>query len=427
MSAIVDVRGREILDSRGYPTVEVEIGLESGAVGRAGVPSGASTGEREAIELRDGEQRFRGKGVTRAVSHVETELMEAVLGLEAQGQRTIDRVLIETDGTENKRRLGANALLAVSLATARAMASEVQLPLYRYLGGAGASVLPVPQMNVINGGAHAANGLDFQECLLLPVGFECFSEALRCGVEIFHALGRILAETGQSTAVGDEGGFAPQLRSNRAALELLMQAIEKTDYRAGEDVLLGLDLAASELFDGEHYQLRGEAKTLSRDEWIEYVADLTRRFPLASVEDALDQNDWQGWRALTERLGSALQIVGDDLFVTHRSLLSQGIHQGVANAILIKVNQVGTLSEALEAMEVAKRAGYAAVVSHRSGETEDTTIADLAVATGCGQIKTGSASRGERVAKYNRLLRIEEELGSDAQFLGSASLPVQVS
>lgn len=425
MSAIVDVRGREVLDSRGFPTVEAEIWLETGAVGRAAVPSGASTGDKEALELRDGGQRFSGKGVTQAVRNVETELMEAVLGLDGQNQRAIDRALIETDGTDNKGRLGANALLAVSLAVARAAADEAGLPLYRYLGGAGASILPVPLMNVINGGAHATNGLDFQECMLLPVGFERFSEALRCGTEVFHQLGRILADAGYVTAVGDEGGFAPRLPSNRAAFETLMLAIEKSGYRPGEDVLLGMDLAASELFDGERYQLRGEGKSLERDELVDLVADLAQNFPLVSIEDALDQNDWEGWRALTDRLGDSVQIVGDDLFVTRTALLAQGISRKVANSILVKVNQVGTLSETLETIELAKRAGYTAVVSHRSGETEDTTIADLAVAAGSGQIKTGSASRSERVAKYNRLLRIEEELGSDAQFLGPEALPLR--
>ncbi len=422
MSAIVDVRGRQILDSRGNPTVEAEIWLESGAVGRAGVPSGASTGEQEAVELRDGGPRFGGKGVTQAVRNVETELLEAVLGLEARDQRANDRVLIDTDGTANKGRLGANALLAVSLATAHAAASEVGLPLYRYLGGAGANILPVPQMNLINGGAHAMGGLDFQECMLLPVGFERFSEALRCGAEVFHALGRVLAGAGHTLGVGDEGGFAPRLASNRAAFETLVQAIEEAGYQPGKDVLLGVDLAASELLEGGAYRLRGEDRSLSGRELEELVAELARDFPLVSVEDALGENDWEGWRGLTERLGESLQIVGDDLFVTRTDLLGRGIREGVANSILIKPNQVGTLSETLDTVELAKKAGYAPVVSHRSGETEDNTIADLAVAVGAGQIKTGSVSRSERVAKYNRLLRIEEELGSEARFLGTTAL-----
>jgi len=422
VSAIVDVRGRQILDSRGNPTVEAEIWLESGAVGRAGVPSGASTGEQEAVELRDGGPRFGGKGVTQAVQNVETELLEAVLGLEAREQRAIDRVLIDTDATTSKGRLGANALLAVSLATAHAAASEVGLPLYRYLGGAGANILPVPQMNLINGGAHAMGGLDFQECMLLPVGFERFSEALRCGAEVFHALGRVLVGAGHTLGVGDEGGFAPRLASNRAAFETLVQGIEEAGYQPGKDVLLGVDLAASELLEGGSYRLRGEDRSLSGRELEGLVAELAQDFPLVSVEDALGESDWEGWRGLTERLGQTLQIVGDDLFVTRSDLLGRGIREGVANSILIKPNQVGTLSETLDTVELAKGAGYAPVVSHRSGETEDTTIADLAVAVGSGQIKAGSASRSERMAKYNRLLRIEEELGSEARFLGAAAL-----
>ncbi|KPV41771.1 enolase [Thiohalorhabdus denitrificans] len=425
MSAIVEVRGREILDSRGNPTVEAEVRLESGAVGVAAVPSGASTGEREAVELRDGGDRFLGKGVRQAVANVEAELREAVLGLEASEQRAIDRALIETDGTDNKGRLGANAILGVSLATAKASAAESGLPLYRYLGGAGASVLPVPMMNVINGGAHADNGLDFQECMLMPVGFDRFSEALRCGVEVFHSLKKILGEAGHVTAVGDEGGFAPNLPSNRAAFETLMQAIDKAGYKAGEDVLLAMDVAASEFHTDRGYALSGEDKNLSGDQMLDFLEELARDFPIASIEDGMDENDWEGWRALTERLGGSVQLVGDDLFVTNTRILQQGIERGVGNSILIKVNQIGTLSETLEAIELAKRAGYTAVVSHRSGETEDTTIADIAVATNCAQIKTGSASRSDRVAKYNRLLRIEEELGPDGQFLGAAALPTR--
>ncbi|MFA9461742.1 phosphopyruvate hydratase [Thiohalorhabdus methylotrophus] len=423
MSAIVEVRGREILDSRGNPTVEAEVRLESGAVGVAAVPSGASTGEREAVELRDGGDRFLGKGVRQAVANIETELREAVLGLEGGEQRAIDRAMIDTDGTENKGRLGANAILGVSLATAKAAAAESGLPLYRYLGGAGASILPVPMMNVINGGAHADNGLDFQECMLMPAGFDRFSDALRCGVEIFHHLKKLLADEGRVTAVGDEGGFAPSLPSNRAAFETLMLAIDKAGYKAGEEVFLAMDVAASEFHGDAGYALAGEAKTLSSHEMLEFLEDLARNFPIASIEDGMDENDWDGWGALTDRLGGSLQLVGDDLFVTNTAILAQGIQRGVGNSILIKVNQIGTLSETLEAIDLAKRAGYTAVVSHRSGETEDTTIADIAVATNCGQIKTGSASRSDRVAKYNRLLLIEEDLGPQAQFLGSAALP----
>jgi enolase len=419
------VKGREILDSRGNPTVEADVLLESGVVGTAAVPSGASTGEREAVELRDGGVRYMGKGVQEAVRHVETELREAVLGLDARDQRAIDRIMIATDGTDNKGRLGANALLAVSLATAKAAAAESGLPLYRYLGGAGGCVLPVPMMNVINGGAHADNGLDFQECMLMPVGFDSFAESLRCGTEVFHNLKKLLADAGHVTAVGDEGGFAPNLPSNRAAFETLMQAIDKAGYKPGEDVLLAMDVAASEFHGEGGYALSGEGKTLSRDEMLDFVAGLSQDFPIASVEDGMDENDWEGWRSLTDRLGDSVQLVGDDLFVTNTRILAQGIERGVANSILIKVNQIGTLSETLDAIELAKRAGYTAVVSHRSGETEDTTIADIAVATNCGQIKTGSASRSDRVAKYNRLLRIEEELGPDARFLGAAALPTR--
>ena len=425
MSAIVEVRGREILDSRGHPTVEAEVWLETGAVGTAAVPSGASTGEREAVELRDGGERYAGKGVNQAVEHVNTELLEAVLGLDAQDQRAIDRVMIDTDGTANKDRLGANAILAVSLAVAKAAAADSGLPLYRYLGGAGACVLPVPMMNVINGGAHADNGLDFQECMIMPVGFDRFGEALRCGTEVFHSLKALLSEAGHVTAVGDEGGFAPNLPSNRAAFETLVQAVEKAGYRPGQDVLLAMDVAASELYSDGHYQLPGEAISLDRDGMLDFLGDLADSFPVASIEDGMGENDWEGWRALTNRLGGACQLVGDDLFVTNTTILNQGIERGIANSILIKVNQIGTLSETLDAIELAKRAGYTAVVSHRSGETEDTTIADIAVATNCAQIKTGSASRSDRVAKYNRLLRIEEELGNEARYLGASALPLR--
>ncbi|MEF8792186.1 phosphopyruvate hydratase [Thiohalorhabdus sp.] len=423
MSAIVEVRGREVLDSRGHPTVEAEVWLETGAAGTASVPSGASTGEREAVELRDGGNRYGGKGVLQAVEHVNTEILETVLGLDAQDQRAIDRAMIDTDGTANKDRLGANAILAVSLAVAKAAADDSGLPLYRYLGGAGACVLPVPMMNVINGGAHADNGLDFQECMIMPVGFERFTEALRCGTEVFHRLKGILADAGHVTAVGDEGGFAPNLPSNRAALETLVQAVEAAGYRPGQDVWLAMDVAASELYSDGQYQLPGEGKTLDRDGMLGVLADLADSFPVVSIEDGMDENDWEGWEALTDRLADSLQLVGDDLFVTNTAILNQGIERGIANSILIKVNQIGTLSETLDAIELAKRAGYTAVVSHRSGETEDTTIADIAVATNCAQIKTGSASRSDRVAKYNRLLRIEDELGLDARYLGESALP----
>jgi enolase len=425
VSEIVEVRGREILDSRGHPTVEADVLLETGVMGRASVPSGASTGEREAVELRDGGDRYGGKGVQQAVANIEGPVEEAVVGLDARDQRAVDFAMIAADGTDNKGALGANALLAVSLATAKAAAAESELPLYRYLGGAGASVLPVPMMNVLNGGAHADNGIDFQEYMIMPVGAESFAEALRCGSEVFHALKAVLGEGGHFTGVGDEGGFAPNLPSTEAGFQTLMTAIERAGYKPGEEVLIATDAAASEFYEGGQYRLAGEGKELDSTQMVDFLGDLAERFPIASIEDGLDENDWQGWQALTERLGGSLQLVGDDLFVTNTGILAQGIHRGVANSILIKVNQIGTLTETLEAIELAKRAGYTAVVSHRSGETEDTTIADIAVATNCGQIKTGSASRSERIAKYNRLLQIEEELVNTGQFLGPAALPLR--
>ncbi len=423
MSAIVEVRSREILDSRGYPTLEAGVWLESGANGRAAVPSGASTGQREAVELRDGDKNYYlGKGVLTAVSHCNEELREAVLGLDAQDQRHIDRTLMAADGTANKARLGANAVLGISLANARAAAEESGLPLYRYLGGVGASTLPLPLMNLINGGVHADNRLDLQECMVVPVGFSRFTDALRCGVEIFHHLKSLLRGNGYTTTVGDEGGFAPDLDSNEMALELLVQAIQKAGYQPGREVFLALDVAASELFTEGGYRLTSEGRHLSVTEFIDYLEGLTNRFPIASIEDGMDQNDWEGWQALTERLETTTQLVGDDLFVTNREILAEGIYRGVGNAILVKVNQIGTLSQTLEVIELARRAGYAVIVSHRSGETEDPLIADLAVAANCGQIKAGSAARGERIAKYNRLLKIAEELGEEAQFLGTNAL-----
>jgi enolase len=423
MSDIRRVHGRQILDSRGNPTVEVEISLRSGGHGRAAVPSGASTGELEAVELRDGGEAWQGKGVSKAVSNVNGPIAEAVIGLDATDQSGLDRTLVELDGTPNRGRLGANAILGVSLAAARASAAEEGMPLYRYLGGEGAHVLPVPMMNVLNGGAHADNRLDFQEFMVVPVGTERYSEALRMGVEVFHALKARLAARGLSTAVGDEGGFAPDLESNEAALGTLVDAIESAGYRPGEDVAIALDPATSELFEQGAYRLEHEGRTLSAADLAEYWRSICAGYPVVSLEDGMDEGDWEGWELLTKRLGEQLQLVGDDLFVTNPARLREGIERGVANAILVKVNQIGTLSEALEAVRVAREAGYAAVISHRSGETEDVTIADLAVATGSGQIKTGAPSRSERVAKYNRLLRIEEELGEDAEYLGARAFP----
>jgi len=418
MSQIETVHARQILDSRGNPTVEVDLGLASGAHGRAAVPSGASTGEFEATELRDGGERWGGKGVSRAVENVNGEIAEAVGGLEASDQEALDRVLIALDGTPNKSRLGANAILGVSLACAHAQANEAGLPLWRYLGGGDARVLPVPMMNVLNGGAHADNRVDFQEFMVVPCGAESFSECLRMGVEVFHALRGTLHERGLATTVGDEGGFAPDLGSNAEALEMLMVAINAAGYEPGEDIAIALDPASSELYSGGSYELAHEGRTLSAEELVDYWAELAGRYPIVSLEDGMSEDDWDGWKKLTERLGAGLQLVGDDLFVTNTERLGRGIELGVANSILIKVNQIGTLSETLAAMSLAREAGYSAVMSHRSGETEDITIADLAVATGCGQIKTGAPSRSERVAKYNELLRIEEDLGPEARFPG---------
>ncbi|HEV2146768.1 MAG TPA: phosphopyruvate hydratase [Longimicrobiaceae bacterium] len=420
MVSIAEIRAREILDSRGNPTVEAEVILSNGILGRAAVPSGASTGEHEAVELRDGEQgRYLGKGVLDAVDNVEEEIGPALHGIDAYDQVAVDRAMIELDGTENKGRLGANAILAVSLATARAAARDCRLPLYRYLGGPLANVLPVPMMNILNGGAHASNNVDFQEFMVMPVGAETFSEGLRTGVEIFHALKKVLSSRGKSTAVGDEGGFAPDLASNEEAVEVILTAIEQAGYRPGEDVVLALDVAASEMHrDGGYVFHKSSGERRGAAEMVEFYRDWTTRYPIRSIEDALDENDWDGWKQLTDAVGDRIQLVGDDLFVTSTQRLHDGIERGVANAILIKVNQIGTLTETLEAIEMARRAGYNAVISHRSGETEDTFIADLAVATGVGQIKTGSASRTDRVAKYNQLLRIEERLGSAARYPG---------
>jgi enolase len=420
VSAITGVFAREILDSRGNPTVEVEIQLDSGAWGRAAVPSGASTGKREAVELRDGDsQRYRGKGVQRAVKNVEDTIAAEIEGMDATEQAAVDQALLELDGTPNKSALGANAILAVSLAVARAGADEVGLPLYAYLGGVGARLLPVPLMNVLNGGAHADNGLDIQEFMLVPAGAESFSTALRMGVEIFHTLKDLLHERGLSTGVGDEGGFAPALGSNVAALDLFLTAIERAGYRPGEDVFLALDVAASELAEpGGRYRLARDGAVRSGDEMIAMYESLLERYPIVSIEDGLGEDDWGGWGALTRRMGARVQLVGDDLFVTNPAIIQQGIKNGIANAVLVKVNQVGTLTETLQAIELAKRAGYGTVISHRSGETEDTFVADLAVAVNAGQIKTGSVARTDRTAKYNQLLRIEEELGHAASFPG---------
>ncbi len=419
MSAIVDVIAREILDSRGNPTVEADVVLESGATGRAAVPSGASTGSREAIELRDADPtRYLGKGVERAVEFVNTEIAEALLGLDAEEQTRIDRVLIELDGTENKGRLGANALLAVSCAVAKAAAEDAGLPLYRYLGGAGPMSLPVPLMNVINGGAHANNSVDLQEFMIVPLGAPSFREALRWGAEVFHRLKKLIHDRGWPTQVGDEGGFAPDLKSNEEALGLLMQAIEAAGYRPGEQIALALDCAASEFFKDGRYHLEGEGKSLDSGELARLWEDWVKRYPIVSIEDGMAEGDWDGWKLLTQLLGSRVQLVGDDLFVTNTKILREGIERGIANAILIKINQIGTLSETFAAIEMAKRAAYSNVISHRSGETEDSLIADLAVGTNAGQIKTGSLSRSDRMAKYNQLLRIEEDLGDVAQYAG---------
>ncbi len=418
MSQIEKVHARQILDSRGNPTVEVELALRSGATGRAAVPSGASTGEFEATELRDGGQDYVGKGVLKAVTNVNGEIAQAVAGLDATDQGGLDRKLIELDGTPNKSRLGANAILGVSLAAAHAAAAEERLPLWRYLGGEGAHVLPVPMMNVLNGGAHADNSVDFQEFMIVPCGASSFSEGLRWGAEVFHALKKTLHNRKLGTTVGDEGGFAPNLESNEAALQLLVAGIEAAGYTPGEQVAIALDPATSEIFEGGVYDLEHEGRKLSADELAAYWADLAGTYPILSIEDGMDEEDWDGWKTLTEKIGDRVQLVGDDLFVTNTERLRRGIDAGVGNSILIKVNQIGTLTETLDAIELARSNGYTAVMSHRSGETEDVTIADLAVATGCGQIKTGAPSRSDRVAKYNQLLRIEEALGGDATYPG---------
>lgn len=423
MSAIVDIVGREILDSRGNPTVECDVLLESGTMGRAAVPSGASTGSREAIELRDGDKsRYLGKGVLKAVEHVNTEISEAVLGLDASEQAFLDRTLIDLDGTENKSRLGANATLAVSMAVARAAAEESGLPLYRYFGGAGGMQMPVPMMNVINGGAHANNNLDLQELMIIPVGAPTFREAIRYGAEVFHALKKIIDAKGMTTAVGDEGGFAPNVASHEAAIQMILEAIDKAGYTAGTQIAIGLDCAASEFYKDGQYVLEGEGGLkLSAAAWTDMLATWVDKYPIVSIEDGMHEGDWDGWKHLTERLGSKVQLVGDDLFVTNTKILKEGIDKRIANSILIKINQIGTLTETFAAIEMAKRAGYTAVISHRSGETEDSTIADIAVGTNAGQIKTGSMSRSDRIAKYNQLLRIEEDLGDVASYPGRAA------
>jgi enolase len=422
MSAIVDIIGREVLDSRGNPTVECDVLLESGAMGRAAVPSGASTGSREAIELRDGDKsRYLGKGVLNAVEHINTEISEAVMGLEANEQAFLDHTLIDLDGTDNKSRLGANAILAVSMAVAKAAAEEAGLPLYRYFGGSGGMQLPVPMMNVINGGAHANNTLDMQEFMILPVGAPSFAEAVRYGAEVFHALKKIIHDAGMSTAVGDEGGFAPNVKNHEAAIQLILQAIDKAGYEAGTQVAIGLDCAASEFFKDGKYRLEGEGLTLDAKGLTDLLATWCDKYPIVSVEDGMAEGDWDGWAHLTRTLGRKVQVVGDDIFVTNTRIFREGISKGIANSILIKINQIGTLTETFAAIEMAKRAGYTAVISHRSGETEDSTIADIAVGTNAGQIKTGSMSRSDRIAKYNQLLRIEEDLGDVASYPGRAA------
>jgi enolase len=421
LSEIEKVHARQIVDSRGNPTVEVDVVLKSGAAGRAAVPSGASTGEFEAVELRDGGSAWGGKGASQAVANANGEIAAAVQGLDAADQAGVDRAMIDLDGTPNKGRLGANAILGVSLAAAKAAAAEAGVPLWRYLGGEAAHVLPVPMMNVLNGGAHADNKVDFQEFMVVPVGAPSFAEGLRVGAEVFHALKRTLHDAGLATAVGDEGGFAPDLESNEAALKMLIGGIEAAGYAPGDDVAIALDPATSEIFEAGSYVLEHEGRVLSGEELAAYWADIASRYPVLSIEDGMDEEDWDGWRALTEQIGDSVQLVGDDLFVTNTERLRRGIESGVANSILVKVNQIGTLTETLDAVTTAQEAGYTAVMSHRSGETEDTTIADLAVATGCGQIKTGAPSRSDRVAKYNQLLRIEEALGADAEYPGRAA------
>jgi enolase len=421
MSAIVDIIGREVLDSRGNPTVECDVLLESGVMGRAAVPSGASTGSREAIELRDGDKaRYLGKGVLKAVQNINIEIAESILGLDSSEQAFLDHTLIELDGTHNKARLGANATLAVSMAVARAAAEEAGLPLYRYFGGSGGMQLPVPMMNIVNGGAHANNSLDIQEFMVMPVGAQSFREALRCGAEIFHELKKILGAQGMPTTVGDEGGFAPNFKSNQECLQTIMKAIEGAGYQAGEDVLLALDCAASEFYKDGKYHLSGEGLQLTSSEFSDYLGNLADQFPIVSIEDGMHESDWDGWADITQKLGKKIQLVGDDLFVTNTRILKEGIEKGIANSILIKINQIGTLTETFAAIEMAKRANYTAVISHRSGETEDSTIADIAVGTNAGQIKTGSLSRSDRIAKYNQLLRIEEDLGDVATYPGKS-------
>ena len=420
MSEIIDIYAREILDSRGNPTVEVEVALETGVIGRAAVPSGASTGEREALELRDGDKnRYLGKGVLKAVEHVNDVIAAELIGWEASDQIGIDRKLLALDGTDFKSKLGANALLGVSMACAKAAAEDAGLPLYQYIGGANAKELPVPMMNIINGGEHADNNVDIQEFMIMPVGAESFKEALRMGAEIFHTLKKVLKDKGYNTSVGDEGGFAPNLKSNEEALQVIMEAIKSAGYKAGEDILLALDVAASEIYNDGQYNFTNEKQAIkTAAETVAFYEDLVARYPIISIEDGLAENDWDGWKLMTEKLGDKIQIVGDDLFVTNTKILKEGIDKGISNSILIKVNQIGTLTETLEAIEMAKRAGYTAVISHRSGETEDTTIADLAVATNAGQIKTGSLCRTDRICKYNQLLRIEDELDDTAVFRG---------
>jgi len=423
MSAIIDIHAREILDSRGNPTVEVDVLLESGAFGRAAVPSGASTGVHEAVELRDGDKaRYLGKGVETAVESVNGEIFDALVGLEADEQLLVDKTMITLDGTENKGRLGANAMLGVSLAVARAAADEAGLPLYKYIGGAFARELPVPLMNIINGGAHADNPVDIQEFMIVPVGADSIREAIRMGAEVFHALKAALKAAGHNTNVGDEGGFAPAVGSSKEALQFIMTAIENAGYKAGDDIVLALDVASSEFYKDGKYELAGEGKSLSSAEMADYLANLADEFPIVSIEDGMDEDDWEGWKILTDKIGHKCQLVGDDLFVTNPKRLSDGIDKGVANSILVKVNQIGTLSETLEAVEKAQKSKYTAVISHRSGETEDSTIADIAVATNAGQIKTGSLSRSDRMAKYNQLIRIEEELGDSAVYAGRSVL-----
>lgn len=419
MSAIIDIFAREILDSRGNPTVECDVLLESGVMSRAAVPSGASTGEKEALELRDGDkQRYLGKGVLQAVENVNNEIAQALIGIDASEQSYIDQIMIDLDGTDNKGRLGANAMLAVSLAVARAAAEDAGLPLYRYIGGAGPMSMPVPMMNVINGGAHANNSLDIQEFMIMPVGAESFRQALRCGAEVFHHLKKLCNDKGMSTSVGDEGGFAPDLASHEEAIRLILSAVEAAGYVPGKDIVLALDCASSEFYKDGHYELTAEGLSLTSAQFADYLTELVNKYPIVSIEDGMSEHDWEGWKLLTKRLGQKVQLVGDDLFVTNPAILSEGIAQSLANSLLVKVNQIGTLSETLKAVDLAKRSGYTSVMSHRSGETEDSTIADLAVGTNCMQIKTGSLSRSDRIAKYNQLLRIEEELGSAAYYPG---------